>query len=152
MAKSSLMMIRPTPGALVWPAAMIVWGPGFTSDRHRHHCVQLLMAVQGTLSIRGGPDEKWTKCGAALVRPDAAHEVDATCTNLLLIGFVDAESELGAALAERIKGEIAPISAKEVARWRAALGSRPNDARVEEWVRTEFLNGRKAIKIHPRVN
>lgn len=146
------MMIRPTPGALVWPAAMIVWGPGFTSDRHRHHCVQLLLALQGTLSIRGGPGEKWARCGAALVRPDAVHEVDATRTKVVVIGFVDAESELGAALAERIKGEIERISAKEVTRWRAALGSRPNDARVEEWVRTELLNGRKAIKIHPRVN
>ena len=110
------------------------------------------MALRGTLLIRSGPQEKWAKCGAALVRPDAAHEVDATRTKLLIIGFVDAESELGAALAERIQAEIVRISAKEVARWRAALGSHPNDARVEEWVRTELLKGRKTLKIHPRVN
>src|SRR5262249_26092244 len=45
-------MIRPTPGALVWPAAMIVWGPAFTSARHNHHCVQLLMAMDGSLLVR----------------------------------------------------------------------------------------------------
>src|SRR5262249_7419814 len=38
------MLVYPTPEVLVWPAAMIVWGPGFTTAGHRHHCVQLLMA------------------------------------------------------------------------------------------------------------
>jgi len=91
------MLIHLTPGALVWPAAMIVWGPGFTTAGHRHHCVQLIMAMRGTLLIRGNSDDQWMRCGAALVGPDAAHEVDARDTNVL-IGFVDSESELGAAL------------------------------------------------------
>src|SRR2546423_8496280 len=126
--KILVMMIRPTPGALVWPAAMIVWGPAFTSARHSHHCVQLLMAMHGTLLIRGGPNsnsnsnDKWKKCGAALVRPDANHEVDARGTTVLLIGFVDAESELGAALGERIEGDISYIPDSQVMKWRAALG------------------------------
>ena len=47
------MLVHPSPGALVWPAAMIVWGPGFTTAGHRHHCVQLVMAMRGTLLIRG---------------------------------------------------------------------------------------------------
>jgi hypothetical protein len=88
------MLIHPKPGALVWPAAMIVWGPGFTTAGHRHHCVQLVMAMKGTLLIRGKPNDQWIRCGAALVRPDAAHEVDARNTTVL-IGFVDSESELG---------------------------------------------------------
>jgi hypothetical protein len=46
------MLIHPNPGALVWPAAMIVWGPGFTTASHRHHCVQLVMAMRGSLLIR----------------------------------------------------------------------------------------------------
>jgi hypothetical protein len=41
-------------------------------------------------------------CGAVLVRPDAAHEVDARGVTVL-IAFVDPESKLGAALSERIK-------------------------------------------------
>jgi len=31
------MLIHPNPGSLVWPAAMFVCGPGFTSAHHSHH-------------------------------------------------------------------------------------------------------------------
>src|SRR5215831_11831959 len=129
---------------------MIVWGPGFTTAGHRHHCVQLIMAMRGTLLIRGRSDDQWMRCGAALVRPDAAHEVDAR-GNLVLIGFVDSESELGAALSERINRGIACISEARVARWRIALGRMPTEARVERWVRTQLLHGRRPVKIHPGV-
>src|SRR5262249_9133223 len=102
------MLMHTPPGALVWPAAMIVWGPGFTSTAHRHHCVQLVMAMKGNLRIRRGLGDTWLKCGAALVRPDAVHEVDARVTTVL-IAFVDAESELGSALCEQIEGDISSI-------------------------------------------
>ena len=145
------MLIHLTPGALVWPAAMIVWGPGFTTAGHRHHCVQLIMAMRGTLLIRGNFDDQWMRCGAALVRPDAAHEVDARDTNVL-IGFVDSESELGAALSEHIEGGIFCVSESHVARWRATLGKMPTEARVERWVRTELLRRRRPVRIHPGVS
>ena len=144
------MLIHPTPGALVWPAAMIVWGPGFITSGHRHHCVQLVMAMRGTLMIRGGSKDPWMKCGAALVRPDAAHEVDARDTTVL-IGFVDSESELGAALTKGIKGGISCISDTRVARWRAAIGTPPTEARIDRWVRTQLLHRRHPVKIHPAV-
>src|SRR5262245_29934020 len=112
------MLMRTLPGSLVWPAAMIVWGPGFTSAAHRHHSVQLVMTMKGTLRIRAGSDHNWLKCGAVLIRPDAVHEVDARDTTLL-IAFVDAESELCSALCERIEGDILSISPIQVARWRS---------------------------------
>jgi AraC-like DNA-binding protein len=145
------MLIHPNPGALVWPAAMIVWGPGFTTAAHRHHCVQLVMAMRGSLLIRGRSDDRWIKCGAALVRQDAVHEVDARDTTVL-IGFVDSESELGAALSKHIEGEISCISEGQVARWRRALGRVPTEARVGRWVRTQLLHRRRAVRIHPGVN
>jgi hypothetical protein len=145
------MLIHPTPGALVWPAAMIVWGPGFKTAGHRHHCLQLVMVMRGTLLIRGGSHDQWMRCGAALVRPDAAHEVDAQDTTVL-IGFVDSESELGAALSDRIEGSISLISETQVAQWRAALGRMPIEARVERWVRTELLHRRRPVRIHPAVS
>ena len=144
------MSVDPTLGALGWPAAMIVWGPGFTTTGHRHHCIQLVMAMRGTLSIRGRSNAPWMRCGAALVRPDAEHEVDARGTTVL-IGFVDSESELGAALSERIEGGISCISKAQVARWRAALARMPTQARVERWVRTELLHRRRPVRIHPGV-
>jgi AraC-like DNA-binding protein len=145
------MLVHPNPGALVWPAAMIVWGPGFTTAAHRHHCVQLVMAIRGTFLIRSRPDDEWMRCGAALVRPDAAHEVDARDTTVL-IGFVDSESELGAALGEWIQGSICCISETQVASWRVALGKVPTEARVERWVRTELLHQRRPVRIHPGVS
>src|SRR5262245_43884299 len=145
------MLMHTPPGTLVWPAAMIVWGPGFTSAAHRHHSVQLVMAMKGTLRIRGGPDEKWLKCSGALVRPDAVHEVDAR-ENTVLIAFVDAESELGSALCERIEGDIVSISAVQHERWCALLSEVPSDSSVERWVRTELLRGRRPVKLHPNVH
>jgi AraC-like DNA-binding protein len=145
------MLIHPNPGALVWPAAMIVWGPGFTTAAHRHHCVQLVMAMHGSLLIRGRSNDQWMRCRAALVRPDAAHEVDARDTTVL-IGFVDSESELGAALSDRLEGDISRISEAQVARWRAALGRTLTEARVERWVRTQLLHRRRPVRIHPGVS
>ena len=144
------MLLRARQGMAPWPPAMIVWGPGFTTAPHRHHCVQLLLALRGSLLVRGGRKKAWTKCGAVWVRPDATHEVDARGTTLL-IGFINAESDMGAALSERIEGEIACVPARQVARWRGVLGPTPNEARAERWL-TEFLlrRGRPAA-IHPGV-
>lgn len=144
------MMINPKPGAWVWPAAMIVWGPGSTAARHSHHCVQLVMVLKGKLRIRRGPAAAWRNCGAALVRPDADHEVDARGSTFL-IGFVDPESELGTALRERIKGDISCVPETEVEHWRLSLGSTLTQMRVERWVRQDLLDGRRHATIHPGV-
>jgi AraC-like DNA-binding protein len=132
---------------------MIVWGPGYASAEHKHHAVQLVTAIEGTLRIRGGSDQVWTECGAALVRADAAHEVDAHGARVLL-AFVDPESQLGAALSERIEGDISPVETRELARWRRAIGagSTLSESRVEAWVRESLLNGEAPVKIHPGVN
>ena len=145
------MLAGTTHGAHVWPAAMIVWGPGFTTSGHRHHCVQVVMALRGTLLIRSKSDDPWTRCGAALVLPDALHEVDARGTTIL-IGFVDSESELGVALRERAEGGISCISDPKVARWRRVLGPAPTEVRVERWVRAQLLHRRSAMRIHPGVS
>jgi AraC-like DNA-binding protein len=144
------MALKAGQGRAPWPLVMIVWGPGFTTAAHRHHCVQLLLALHGSLLVRGGRKERWRKCGAVWVRPDATHEVDARGTTLL-IGFIDAESDLGAALSERIEDGIACVSARKVARWRAVLRPTPNQARAERWL-TEFLPRRgHGRAIHPAV-
>src|SRR5262249_10914020 len=104
-------------GVAPWPPVMIVWGPGFKAVSHRHHCVQLLMSLRGSLLIRSGPKKAWRKCGAVWIRPDATHEMDAR-GGTLLIAFVSAESEMGAALSERIVSEIALVPARQLARWR----------------------------------
>jgi protein-S-isoprenylcysteine O-methyltransferase Ste14 len=109
------------------------------------------MTLQETLLARGRPGDEWTRCGAVLVRADAVHEIDARDATVL-IGFVDSESELGAALCERINGDILRIRASQVARWRAALGPTLSEARVERWVRKQLLRSRRAVTIHPSVD
>jgi len=145
-----MFLIHTKPAANAWPAAMIVWGPGYTATAHRHHSIQLVMATKGTLRIRGGRRDRWLKCGAALVRPDAVHEVDARKTPVL-IAFVDVESSLGAALKETIESDIFPIPPNQLARWRARLGENLTEPCIDRWARMELLRGRTPPRIHPRI-
>ena len=138
--------------AFTWPAALFLWGPGSWTDLHRHHCVQLVMALDGILRFRQGERERWTACGAVLVKPDAWHEVNARGIDVL-IAFVDAESDLGAALADRIASAVAPIPVAIVAEWRAQLGDLATltAARVEPWVTGTLLRDRRPPSIDRRV-
>jgi AraC-like DNA-binding protein len=108
------------------------------------------MATKATFRIRGGRRDKWLTCGAALVRPDAIHEVDARNT-AVLIAFVDVESSLGAALNNAIKSDIFPIPSSQLARWRTRLGENLNERRIDRWARMELLRKRTPVKIHPKV-
>jgi AraC-like DNA-binding protein len=111
------------------------------------------MALRGTLRFRQRQRQRWTTCGAVLVRPDAWHEVNARGTDVL-IAFVDAESELGAALAERTASEVAAIPPATVAEWRTHLGDAAASltaARVEPWVTRTLLRDRRPPPIDYRV-
>ena len=61
------MLVAPDSGAFPWPTAMIVWGAGDATSEHRHHSIQLILALAGNLRIRRGEDEPWHGCDAALV-------------------------------------------------------------------------------------
>src|SRR5262249_308124 len=138
--------------AFTWPAALFLWGAGSWSDLHRHHCVQLVMSLNGTLRFRRCPPQRWTTCGPVLVPPDAGHEVNARGTDVL-IAFVDPESELGTALVTRTTSDVAPISPATVAEWRTQLGepSSLTAARVEPWVIGTLLSERRPSSIDYRV-
>jgi AraC-like DNA-binding protein len=139
--------------AFTWPAALFLWGPGSWSDLHRHHCIQLVMALDGALRFRQRPRGRWTTSDAVLVSADAPHEVDARGSTVL-IAFVDAQSDLGGALAERTGSDITPIPAPTVAKWRAQLGGDPASltaARVEPWVTGTLLRYRRPPAIDHRV-
>jgi AraC-like DNA-binding protein len=143
------MLLRPAPGAHVWPAAMLVWGPGFSSSAHSHHSVQLVMTMRGSLRVRGSRG-RWRRCGAVLVRSDVLHEIVAE-GEIVLIGFVDSESELGAALRDRITRDLVCVPPREVARWRVALGTPLTKERVGRWVGRYLLHRRRPVTLDPRV-
>jgi len=144
------MTVRPTPGAAGWPAAMVVWGPGFRSAPHKHHCVQLILAMRGALRIRGLVDEDWQLCGATLIKPDVIHEVDAQ-RGTVLVAFIDAESALGASLSGRFDRPLYAVPPRTVDAWRRTLGPRPTPASVDRWLAKYLFRGRTERSIHPGV-
>jgi AraC-like DNA-binding protein len=93
------------------------------------------------------------ECGAALVKADAFHEIDASATQILL-AWVDPQSDLGAALLQTLKEDITVIKDDAVALWRSQLGARGDltSAQVESWIRRSFLCVRRAPRLHPRVH
>ncbi|HVW51933.1 MAG TPA: AraC family transcriptional regulator [Trinickia sp.] len=146
------MLIAPDSGVFPWPTAMIVWGAGDASSEHRHHSVQIILALTASLRIRRCEGEPWHNCDAALVRADAPHEVDARGATVL-ITFVEPESALGAALAVRIPADITHVSATEAARWRGAIcaAGSPSNAGIRRWLEEDLLGGHPPPTLHPGV-
>ena len=143
-------MSHPRLSATAWPAAMIVWGPGFAASPLRHHCVQLLMVMSGKLLIRSGPRQDWMACEAVFIRPGAMHEVDASGATMVA-AFVDVASELGAELSVHIHSDLSPVSAQKVGRWRTALGESLNQAAIKTWINKHLLHKTRNPKVHPGV-
>lgn len=152
MAKSASALVRALPCALLWPAAMIVWGKGFVSARHRHSSVQLVMAIEGQVRIRSGPNRRWMTCSAAFVNADVFHEVHAVNAQIVL-AFADPRSELGAALVRTFRDDITLIQHDMLAQWRGQLGASASftSSRIEPWVRTSLLAGRWTPRLDPKV-
>jgi len=119
---------------------MIVWSPGFTSTPHQHPAMQLVLTVTGSLRIRGGRHRRWKRCGAALVRSNAVHEVD-TRRNSVVLAYVHPQSELGVALSELLTDDITSVAPRLVSGWRATLGSPVSRESVEQWITRRLLNG-----------
>lgn len=139
--------------ALLWPAGLVIWGRGYASSAHKHHSVQLVMALRGSLRIRSGSSREWQTASAALVRPNAMHEVDASQTDVILT-FVEPQSDLGAALLDGVTAGITFFAEGKIARWRGMLGEEAealDAARVEQWVRTQLLHRRKPIAVDERI-
>src|SRR5262249_10935764 len=121
------------------------------SSQHAHHCVQLILALTGTLHVRQ-PRARWFPCGAVIIPADAPHEVRAHGAQVL-IGFIDRESEIAGALLDPLKPQLAPVDPGVVARWRHALGnpSALQAERVEDWVRSLRVGQPRRPRIHPAI-
>src|SRR5262249_49140093 len=102
------------PPVLLWPASLLVWGPGAVRSLHAHHAIQLLLTLDGRARLRGRARQPWADFTAALVGPDVPHEVDARGTTVV-IAFVDPESEVGAGLRRRLVAPLIVLPAAEIA-------------------------------------
>jgi len=145
------MSIRPSE--LLWPAAIIAWGPGYASDRHSHHSVQLVIALEGHLRIRGASSQRWVECSAVLVKADIPHQIDASEARVLLV-LVDPQSDFAAALTDAVEEDIQPISDEKVRIWRGQLGDAAalTSAKVAPWVKQSLLADRRKPQLHPKLS
>src|SRR5262249_32580346 len=144
----AVMLTSPQPpqpaGASLWPAALILWGRGTRSAPHSHHCIQVYLALSGTVRARSGSGTRWQRCTAVLVAPDMRHEIDAS-EGPVLIGSFDPESELSASLWAWMAGGVTIVADAVAAGWRAIPGgpTEIDKTRVDRWVHSELLRERR---------
>ncbi|MCC6262423.1 MAG: helix-turn-helix domain-containing protein [Bryobacterales bacterium] len=80
---------------------------------HAHHAIQIVIAVDGEVAIRG-EDEDWRKGAGLIVKPDATHSFN--CSGALgAMLFVDPESAEGTWLRSSLKREITILSGPRLA-------------------------------------
>jgi AraC-like DNA-binding protein len=113
--------------------------------------MQLVLTLDGRGRLRGRLRERWTDFTAALIAPDAPHEVDARGATVI-VAFVDPETEVGEGLRRRLEGAWTVVPETEVVGWRRELGALPlQPAAVERWWRMRVAAERAPRRIHPRV-
>lgn len=86
------------------------------------------------------------------MKSGADHEIDGRGA-LVLIGFIDPGSTLGAAVTARLRSAMGIVSRAEAARWRLALGDSEtlDPARVKRWLATTVIRGTPRARVHPRI-
>jgi AraC-like DNA-binding protein len=139
-------------GACFESAGLVVWGPGSVSTRHSHACAQLTVALSGALRVRERARGPWRSCRAVIVKSGADHEIDGRGA-VVLMGFIDAASTLGAAVTARLRSTTGIVSRADATRWRLALGDPEtlDAARVKRWLVTTVMRDTPRTRVHPKV-
>ncbi|MBI4749316.1 MAG: helix-turn-helix transcriptional regulator [Acidobacteria bacterium] len=90
-----------------WKGNFTLWsgGGGYvgtSSDTkvHAHHAIQLCFALEGSFNLRSSPSRKWEAFSAALVAPDAPHQLDGSGHRIVLV-YLDPESEAASRIRTR---------------------------------------------------
>jgi AraC-like DNA-binding protein len=88
-ARSERRVTEPTPPAAhtfyLWQDLAIHMGSGIPSDLHRHFPVQICLALDGLLALRGGTREPWRFYTAALIPSGAWHQTEMRLVQLVMI-------------------------------------------------------------------
>lgn len=75
----------------VWPDRLLLLGPAFDTDFHRHHAAQLCVGLDAPLRLRTGADAPWRQSDGFFVAPDGTHQFDTGGSAVALL-YVDGES------------------------------------------------------------
>ena len=74
---------------------------------HTHHAIQIVIALDGCVAIRG-QDDGWRESRGIVVRPDAEHSFDCNAALGVMV-FVDPESSEGAWLSASLRQDITSV-------------------------------------------
>ena len=88
------------PSLLLWQDCAIYIGPGFDAELHRHHALQLCVALGQPLRFRAAPDMPWQQAEAVAINADQPHELQ--CHGIVVVLFASAESDIQAGIAQRL--------------------------------------------------
>lgn len=87
----------------LWPHRLLLLGPAFDTDLHRHHAAQICVGLDGPLRLRMAPGDEWIEHHGFRVQPDQAHEFAAATTRTAIV-YVEAESAEFRAM-QRLRGD-----------------------------------------------
>ncbi|HEX2140187.1 MAG TPA: AraC family transcriptional regulator [Woeseiaceae bacterium] len=101
-------------------ARWYLWDGGFLAigksegivPPHAHHAIQIVIAIEGVLAIRGTHGD-WSDCHGAIIRHDAEHSFDGKGARAAML-FVDPESSEGVWLRTALAQEITIVPDKRL--------------------------------------
>lgn len=95
----------------LWPPLLATRGMGGKSDRHEHHAMHVILALDGRLHVRAADAPEQSAFGV-VTAPDMPHAIDARGVEVLLV-FLDPESTAGSALLPAMREASRLLSASE---------------------------------------
>lgn len=157
---------KPAPNVQVSDAVRwYVWDGGFLAlgrargvvPPHAHHAIQIVLALEGTITICGD-DQRWLTGRGVIVGPDVGHSYDARDA-LAAMMFVDPESAEGAWLRSSLRAGITLVPDPRVAACATELRrfhERPLDAMevgalIRHCVQALSADAPPARRLDPRV-
>ena len=108
------------PHWYLWEGGFLLIGRGQgIVPPHAHHAIQIVMAWEGRVAIRG-QDDDWRQGPGVVVRPDAVHSFDAQGASAAML-FVDPESTEGTWLRTSLAHDITIVPEVRLASPASAL-------------------------------
>jgi AraC family transcriptional regulator len=75
----------------LWPHRLLLLGPAFETDCHRHHAAQIAICLtQAPMRIRANEEAAWQEGRAFYIPPDASHQLESTDSSVGLL-YLDPE-------------------------------------------------------------
>ena len=147
-----------TPRWYLWEGGFLLIGRAQgVVPAHAHHAIQVVVALEGEVAIRGR-EAPWRRCRGLAVRPDAEHSFD--CSGALgAMLFVDPESNEGAWLRSALREDLTVLPDARLSSSVAALRTlleRPFEALevgtlIRQWVSALSPGAPPLRRLDPRV-